>query len=1065
MMHCPSCGHEVADSPFCQGCGKPLTNEKAGPTEPTSDTACGSEPSSAAQSLVASGVAAGAEAAGRSDPVSSRPRWVGLFWATLAVVLYVAVADMAVETFLRESALRWKIAGGAALYLIVCTATWRRMDWAARAATSLVVLTAALAATAWMPDGFERGLSLFGQTTSTLFAVASAVIVALSGLVLARLSFIPMPGKLGVGLLAAYGVAAFLAAVYGGTPYASLFHGGSLWTRLPFWLQGAFVGGLVLAPLALLLQIGSVLRQIAGAKRAEFTFRAIALCMGLLIAVAAVRMPADAVSAATVDSSDRPLVTATDTATAALVGATSSASASMTRMPTVAAPCPANDDLLALEGYAPGAGGTEHLGQQGLGLFGGIAGGTAGDADAPSTTQNCRALAQNVEDAFQAIDNAAQGFPTDGYDVAARAAELADSDAIFAFVRDRVRTQAYAGVMRGAVGTLMSRSGSPADKAVLLAGLLAAHGITVRFVHATLSDADVARTIGAVLAAPAPTRASTSSQMPASPVQDFTGGTNTAQPIAEQIVKSLTRAGAVFASSDAGLRSRWSANLRDHWWVEAQQAQGWVDLDPTLSNASAGSHVGPAPSDAPADQLPDSLYATMSFRVVGDFVDPTGVTTRPMVETQVRAADVYAQPIVVQLGDPQATVKSLAQSTTFTASVSAAGGTASAEPFQPDPDTGARLLRLRLEIETDRPGYPPLVAQRMLIDRSGAGAGSIGAAWDAQHTAYALTATYDGLAVAGELDPAFSAAREVEVDHAVHGLLLFAINRRFPVLPHDGNPRYPVEVMHYLELDGLVRHETEAQSENHTRFYFDRPAIAFVHHGFALKGGRIVARDDFDVVDDAVEATGANVSTAVQDNVVRGVVDDAIEANVLLPKGSVTTRTLFAIASRTGVPIVAVPASGSAPPLPRVARAAATASLQRAAIVATAKAVPAGGDDHVGWWEVDPSTGTTIGRMESGAGQALVEKSMDAEVALKDETMAEVVGGFDRCAFIASNTVLAEGSADPRELHDCEGDVICEYLEDQAVGLFALYLYGEAWQAQEIEAYNKALFLGEKSCK
>jgi len=90
---------------------------------------------------------------------------------------------------------------------------------------------------------------------------------------------------------------------------------------------------------------------------------------------------------------------------------------------------------------------------------------------------------------------------------------------------------------------------------------------------------------------------------------------------------------------------------------------------------------------------------------------------------------------------------------------------------------------------------------------------------------------------------------------------------------------------------------------------------------------------------------------------------------------------------------------------------------------------------------------------------------MDAEVALKDETMAEVVGGFDRCAFIASNTVLAEGSADPRELHDCEGDVICEYLEDQAVGLFALYLYGEAWQAQEIEAYNKALFLGEKSCK
>jgi transglutaminase-like putative cysteine protease len=746
---------------------------------------------------------------------------------------------------------------------------------------------------------------------------------------------------------------------------------------------------------------------------------------------------------------------------------TTASGAAMTRLPTVAAPCPEHDDMLALEGYAPGAGGAEHLGQKGIGQLGGIAGGIAGAPDTASTTAGqCRALAPAVEDAFRTIDSAAQALPSDGYDESARAAELPDANAIFAFVRDRVRTVAYAGVMRGGVGTLMSRGGSPTDKALLLSGLLGVRGIAVRFVHSTLSDADAARVIAAALAAPAPVRTNASSPMPAPDMEKFTGGTNTAQPIADQIIRSLAGAGGSFATSDAGLRSRWSANVRDHWWVQAQEGSAWVDLDPTLSAAAVGSHVGPTPRDAPADALPDSLFTTMTFRVAGDFVDGTGVTTRPLVEKQVRAADAYAQPITVQVGDADATVASLATSTAFTATVSTGGGAvASSDPFQPDAAGGARLLRLRLEIETDRPGYRPLVARRTILDRSGAGgAASIEASWTPQRTAYALTTTYYGLAMAGDLDPAFTIAREVEATHALHALLEFAINRDLAALPQQANEIYPLEVMHYLELDGLVRHDAESQSPNRTRFYFDRPAIAFVRHTFVLKNGQPLARNDFDVVDDAMDATGANVSTAVHDNVVRGVVDDAIEANVLLPKGSVTTRALFAIAARSGVPVVAVRPSAPPPPLPPMALAAARASLERGGIVATARAVAAGGDSHVGWWEVDPETGSTIGRLESGAGQALVEGSSDVTVALKASSIADVVGGFDGCAFGEADEVMVAGQTDGTEMHKCEGDVICEYLEDQAVGLFAQWLYGESWNAQEIELWNKSLWLGKISC-
>jgi transglutaminase-like putative cysteine protease len=748
-------------------------------------------------------------------------------------------------------------------------------------------------------------------------------------------------------------------------------------------------------------------------------------------------------------------------------GGANATSATSAQIPTVAAPCPEQDNMLALEGYAPGAGGAEHIGQKSGGLFGAIVQGGSGTTSEPSAepASMCRALTQDVEDAFRAIDAAAQTLPSDGFDEAVRGRELADPGAIFAFVRDGVRTQAYGGAMRGGVGTLMNRGGSPTDKILLLAELLGTQGIPVRFVHAALSDADIARVIGAVLGAPAPVIASAAPRLPAGTIEKFTEGTTSAQPIADQIVAVLKSAAVTLAASDAGLRSRWSANVRDHWWLQAQQDGKWVDLDPTLSNTAAGSHLGPAPSDAPADQLSDTLYTTITFRITGDFADRGTVTTRPLAEQRVRAADAYAQPIVVQVGDPDASLETLAKSTSFVASVSGGGATSTSDPFQPDPDSGARLLRMRLEIETDRPGYPPLLARRSIIDRSAAGGTAVAERWDAKRTAYALTTTYDGLALSGELDPAFVASREIEATHAFHALLEYAINRRLDVLPRDANQIYPIEVMHYLALDSMVRHATEAESTNHTRFYFDRPAIAFMRHAMQLNGANVVARNEFDVVDDAMDATGANVNAAVRDNVLRGVLDDAIEANVSIPKGSITTRTLFAAAARSGIPIIALRPSASAAPLPPAAVAAATASLQRGAIVAIARSVSVGGKDHAAWWEVDPGSGSTIGRTESGAGQAMTEFVTQSGIALKANTLADVVGGFDTCMFADVNEALAKSNGKGLAmLSGCGQEVACEFAEGQAVGVFADWLYGSDVATNLSDLTNSILKLASKMC-
>src|ERR1700692_3299696 len=156
-MRCGECGYEskTVGERFCEACGKPLGGSAA------------------------------------NTHTSASERWRPLGWLVLAAILYLTIADAAVESFIRGSPLRWNIAGAAILYLGSCAALWRlkpmlwaRWSWANQAATSFLVLLALLTATAWLPDGLEQGLNLFGQPTSTVLAGLSAVVVAICGLLL-----------------------------------------------------------------------------------------------------------------------------------------------------------------------------------------------------------------------------------------------------------------------------------------------------------------------------------------------------------------------------------------------------------------------------------------------------------------------------------------------------------------------------------------------------------------------------------------------------------------------------------------------------------------------------------------------------------------------------------------------------------------------------------------------------------------------------------------------------------------------------------------------------------------
>jgi len=180
-------------------------------------------------------------------------------------------------------------------------------------------------------------------------------------------------------------------------------------------------------------------------------------------------------------------------------------------------------------------------------------------------------------------------------------------DDLFAYVRDEIALEPYAGVMRFAEGTLMSRAGSACDQSVLLATLLRYHGHDVRFARASLDDAAAARVLA---------QATSPVVRPFADIGDpaLVGLYETMGLSAEEAADAHAEAtdgvaGLLEATSDgydwnmetlqaefaaagvifdgAGITQAAVAGLRDHCWVQVLVEGSWRDLDPVLDEKVA----------------------------------------------------------------------------------------------------------------------------------------------------------------------------------------------------------------------------------------------------------------------------------------------------------------------------------------------------------------------------------------------------------------------------------------------------------------------------------------------
>jgi transglutaminase-like putative cysteine protease/predicted small secreted protein len=710
------------------------------------------------------------------------------------------------------------------------------------------------------------------------------------------------------------------------------------------------------------------------------------------------------------------------------------------QFPTVMGPCPDDsNDLAGIEGWAPGAGQASKMGNTGAGNMGGLGGALGGEATTPApVATGCRLLAPAAVAYFQRVDDLRQAIPNDG-DPGAAANALADAQAVFAFVRDRIHTDVYPGAMRGQIGALASRGGSSADKAVLLGGLLGAKSVPARYVHAQLNDADAARVVAAALLTPSQQSDPAAQDVAQKLASDFHVDLNAARQSystarsaldartdsaitdarahVADLAKQLADAKEPLSSTDR-TRTALLANVRDHWWVQAQMGGAWVDLDPTLPDAKPGSHLGGSPTGDPVTEIPDNLKTTITVRLLGQTLDASGLHEATLVEATANTQVLYQRTIGVGLGARDNGAFDPLHVTSFVPSISMAGTDQTGDPVTPDPANGARLATVRLQIVSAVPGQPPVTSARVLLDRRAADGKSIDASWTPASTAYAMTQHATLLAMAGDFNDNFALSQDLANTLRYGAAAAYGIagGSGTQQAPADLAQPFPVEAMHFFQQDGAVRQRLESQTSG-LHFLYDRPVIVMVARGFSFDGAKPSVIERFDIVSNTMAAAGSDVAPTA--NAIRGYEDTAVEQTLLGVTTDGGTPAYMRAAAAAGVPT-------SVANDPRYGGVA----------IVTQRAVTFDGRPRTGWWQIDPVTGNLVGRMDDGAGQALSEYVTQMNDTMSMYSAISFYADMLRCqAFGITAPLRGEsGPAGALGYLNCMKGAACSFLEGFAAG-------------------------------
>ncbi len=687
-------------------------------------------------------------------------------------------------------------------------------------------------------------------------------------------------------------------------------------------------------------------------------------------------------------------------------------------------------------------------------------------------------------------------------------------EAIFDFVRDDFGYVPYRGALKGAAGVLMDGAGNALDRTLLLKALLEANGVRAIVAHATL-DADAAAAgVAALRTRPATPPAVAPQTDPIERLAALYGlepadvtarlePAVTATAALERSIDERTdyQSEALLAALEASgkqdsfLTGETPSALEavaDHWWVEVEGDNGWLDLDPTLPDARIGTSLAPAQlrfdlTDLRLLAAVDGSCRDLScgdrlhrvrVAVVAETWDGEELTETEVAATDLLAAegaehaaafaalptdypdpDLYAEPDAttayreallaitewrptlfvndVTFGKSTVNADGTIREDGGGGGAGALGGgiggmfggfggsTAGAE----DESAGA-FTALWLDYTVTAAGAFETTYRREVFDLLGPAARAAGV------TALELTEEQlleRAAALSGQTDIVVAGAGlpPEAVEAAALSRLLSDENAWLEAYAVDGPlpPRMIAE-----RLAGIARSVTPLERFQqlrgaHMTATQTAPLVVAYHRSLAPDFSVAAA---FDLVSggvstsDAADARRAQLVQGVRDTVLEALLQEQLADPAEPAQGPAAVSTAFASDLVAGRPWQVVASASeldaAAPNLVPDLRARVLADLAAGRLAL----VPAGGEDAVGWWSLDPATGAVVGMGDRGWGQAFSEYSEQADVILQLRTVLNQYASIGRCLGMTISLPLQGYAQEGKDaLAECIFTTVC----------------------------------------
>jgi len=206
-------------------------------------------------------------------------------------------------------------------------------------------------------------------------------------------------------------------------------------------------------------------------------------------------------------------------------------------------------------------------------------------------------------------------------------------EAIFRFVQNEIRFEPYQGVLRGARGTLLARSGNTLDRALLLAALLKAAGYNIRYAENSLS---VRQAEDIML---------TSFKQPLLSGSDYAYQEELEELAASHFVlldNTLFDAGFHVPTGDAGEWQRSVREAQDHVWIQFDDKGRWTDVDPTPGVPFGQSLL---PAQQVMQKIKKELYQIIEFSVEVELLDEGQRTRQVTLAYKTPTSDLAGLPV------------------------------------------------------------------------------------------------------------------------------------------------------------------------------------------------------------------------------------------------------------------------------------------------------------------------------------------------------------------------------------------------------------------------------------